>query len=55
MKFVLGIIAAAFLFTAAPAGAQESTADKVAKAEAADKVGKSGGRRTRLACARGCR
>ena len=41
MKFVLGIIAAAFLFTAAPAGAQESTADKVAKAEAADKVAKA--------------
>jgi hypothetical protein len=33
MKFVLGIMVAGFIFSAAPAGAQD--ADKVAKAEAA--------------------
>jgi Protein of unknown function (DUF4019) len=35
MKFVLGIIVAVFMFTAAPARAQDSNADKVAKAEVA--------------------
>ena len=35
MKILLGIIVAGFMFTAAPARAQDANADKVAKAEAA--------------------